>query len=101
MHVSLEARVGSDLLEDDSTNPTSLGIPSHVVTDLESFRHRSFSNQLQNGTPPTNRYAALFWDRCWRRFTSAPRSVLSVAICTGSPQILAPASDSILRGKRK
>jgi hypothetical protein len=36
---TLEFHVGSDLLDDDSTNPTSLGIPSHVVTDLECFRH--------------------------------------------------------------
>ena len=34
-----EFPVGSDLLDDDSTDPTSLGIPSHVITDLECFRH--------------------------------------------------------------
>ena len=39
MHVSLEPRVGSDLLGDHSANATSLGIPSHVVADVEHFRH--------------------------------------------------------------
>ena len=40
MHVPFEFHVGSDLLDDDSANPTSLGIPSHVITDFECFRHR-------------------------------------------------------------
>ena len=39
VHVPFEVHVGSDFLDDDSTNPTSLGIPSHVLTDLERFRH--------------------------------------------------------------
>jgi hypothetical protein len=39
MHVSLEPRVGGDLLGDDSANAASLGIPSHVVADVEHFRH--------------------------------------------------------------
>jgi hypothetical protein len=36
---SLEFHVQSNLLDDDSTDPTSVGIPSHVLTDLECFRH--------------------------------------------------------------
>ena len=39
MHGPFEFHVGSDLLDDDSTNHTRLGIPSHVITDLECFRH--------------------------------------------------------------
>ena len=39
MHVSLEPGVGGDLLGDDSANAASLGIPSHVVADVEHFRH--------------------------------------------------------------
>jgi hypothetical protein len=37
MHVAFEFHVRSNLLDDDSTDPTSLGIPSHVLTDLECF----------------------------------------------------------------
>jgi hypothetical protein len=44
MQVPVECHVGSDLLNDDSTNPTSLGIPSHVLTDLECFRHSGQPN---------------------------------------------------------
>ena len=40
MHVPFDFRVGNDLLDDDSADPASLGIPSHVITDLECFRHR-------------------------------------------------------------
>jgi len=39
MRVSLEAYVGSDLLDDDSAKPASLGIPCHMVADLENSRH--------------------------------------------------------------
>jgi len=38
MYISFEFRIGSDLFDDDSTNPTSFGIPSHVITDLECFQ---------------------------------------------------------------
>src|SRR6516225_2434907 len=38
--VSLELCVRSKLLDDDSADPASLGIPPDVVTDLECFRHR-------------------------------------------------------------
>jgi hypothetical protein len=37
--ISFEFRIGSDLLDDDSTNSASFRIPSHVITDLECFRH--------------------------------------------------------------
>src|SRR5215467_1062547 len=39
MQVALELCVRGDLLDDDSADPASLGIPLHVVTDLECFRH--------------------------------------------------------------
>ena len=39
MHVPFEFDVGSDLPDDDSTNPASFRIPSHMITDLECFRH--------------------------------------------------------------
>jgi hypothetical protein len=34
MHVPFEFHVGSDLLDDDSTNPTSLGIPSRTCSPI-------------------------------------------------------------------
>lgn len=40
MHISFEFRIGSDLLDDESTNPTSFRIPSHVIADLKCLRHR-------------------------------------------------------------
>ena len=46
MHVPFEFHVGSDLLDDDSTNPTSLGIPSHVLTDLECLLHSGHLNSI-------------------------------------------------------
>jgi hypothetical protein len=39
MRIPLEVRVRSDLFDDDSADPPSLGIPSHMVTDFEVFRH--------------------------------------------------------------
>src|SRR5215469_17987601 len=39
MDVTLELGVRGDLSDDDSADSTSLGIPSHVITDLECFRH--------------------------------------------------------------
>jgi hypothetical protein len=39
VHVPVELRVGNNLLDDDPADPASLGIPSHVLTDLEYFRH--------------------------------------------------------------
>lgn len=36
MCVSLELRVRRELFEDDSTDPASFGIPSHVIPDLEN-----------------------------------------------------------------
>ena len=46
MHISFEFRIGSDFLDDESTNPTSLRIPSHVITDLECFRHCGHPNPI-------------------------------------------------------
>src|SRR6516164_8938147 len=37
--VSLDLCVSSKLLDDDSADPASLGIPPDVVTNLECFRH--------------------------------------------------------------
>src|SRR5262249_38936414 len=37
---SLDLCVRSKLLDDDSADPASLGIPPDVVTNLECFRHR-------------------------------------------------------------
>jgi hypothetical protein len=45
-HISFEFRIGSDFLDDESTNPTSLRIPSHVITDLECFRHCGHPNPI-------------------------------------------------------
>lgn len=40
MHVTLNCRVGNDLLDNDSADPASLGIPSNMITDLEWSRRR-------------------------------------------------------------
>ena len=48
MHVPFEFDVGSDLLHDDSAHQTSLGIPSHVLTDLECFRHNGHPDPLRS-----------------------------------------------------
>lgn len=39
MGIALEFRVRSDLLDNDSADPASLGIPSHMITDLECLWH--------------------------------------------------------------
>ena len=39
MRVSLELFARHDFSNDDSANTPSFGIPSHVVADLELFRH--------------------------------------------------------------
>ena len=44
MQVFFEFRIGSDLVDDDPTDPISLGIPSHVITDLECFGNSGHPN---------------------------------------------------------
>lgn len=39
VHVSFESGVGSDFLDDDSTDPAGLRVPPHVITYAERFRH--------------------------------------------------------------
>lgn len=39
VHVFFESGVGSDFLDDDSTDPAGLRVPPHVITYAEGFRH--------------------------------------------------------------
>src|SRR5215469_13875832 len=41
MCVPLEVGIAGDLFDDDSADSPGLGIPSHVVTNLEYLRHHS------------------------------------------------------------
>jgi hypothetical protein len=43
MCVPLEVRIGSNFFDDDSADPSGFGIPPHVVTSLECFRHHGHS----------------------------------------------------------
>ncbi len=50
MHVALELHIGSNLLDDDSADHASLGIPTHVVPDLEIFRAHITPIKLSGST---------------------------------------------------
>jgi len=75
---------------------------------LNVFDIAVFQSQLQNETPPTNRYAALFWARwCWWRtyesFASEFGTKIGAFGCDldGLPADSRSSQRSILRGKSK
>jgi hypothetical protein len=72
MHVPFELRIGSNLFDDDSANPASLGIPCHMVADLENSRHCF-------GTTTSAFFFAVRPRRCFQKYRPPASPTTSLA----------------------